>query len=529
MSTRIVVDPVTRIEGHLRIEVEVENGKVVDAWSKGTMFRGFEQILVGKDPRDATYVAERICGVCMGSHGWTSAMAVEQAHGAKVPTAGRLIRNLLVGALWLHDHPLHFYHLSALDYLDVMAVAQYQGNDPGLLAVKEKIMSLVEAGDTYPLTPRYQPDDFSVKDPEIVTTAVAHYLKALEIQAKAKKMSAILSGKQPHQSSIVVGGVTGYPNIEQLHQFRDLLVEVVDFIKNVYVPDVVFFGTGPLLPLAQAGIGAGPGNYLAYGGFPQDDDGKEKLLPAGVIKDGNLSRVEELDPQKITEAVTHSWYKEYGEAKHPWEGSTEPDLDKEGAYSFVKAPRYEGKPMEVGPLARMLVKQHQPLLDLVQEYGIKPGAVARHAARALETVLVADAMFLWLDQLMEVLKEGDAYAAEGSAKIHDTAHWEPPQSGRGVGLNEAPRGALGHWVEIKNRKISHYQIVVPTTWNASPRDDKGVRGPIEQALIGTPVDPENPANVVRVIRSFDPCLACAIHIIEPRGERFVEISPMGGW
>lgn len=519
MSARIVVDPVTRIEGHLRVEVEVDNGRVVDAWCHGTMFRGFEQIMRGKDPRDATYVTERICGVCMGSHGWTAALAMENAFGAQVPTAGRLIRNLLVGALWLHDHPLHFYHLSALDYLDITAVGQYRGNDPGLLQVKAKVMALVEAGDPYPLLPRYQPDEFAVRDPEVVTTAVAHYLKALEIQAKAKKMSAILGGKQPHQSSIVVGGVTSYPNPEQLRQFAELLEETVNFVKNVYVPDVLAFGTGPLLPLAQAGIGAGPGNYLAYGAFPLDDAGNQKLFKAGVILDGDLSRVHTLDPQQITEAVTHSWYKE-GAGGHPTKATTEVDLDKADAYSFVKAPRYAGRPAEVGPLARMLVMQHAPLLDLVAKYNIRPGAVARHAARALETLLIAEAMPVWLEELTKVLGSSKAFADGGSARIHDEAHWEPPETAEGAGLNEAPRGALGHWVRIVNRKVENYQIVVPTTWNASPRDERGNRGPIEHALIGTPVpDPDNPVNVVRVIRSFDPCLACAVHVVEPASGR----------
>lgn len=521
MSQRVVVDPVTRIEGHLRVEVEVDGGKVVDAWARGTMFRGFEQIMQGRDPRDATYVTERICGVCMGSHGWTAAMAVEKAHGAQVPTAGRLIRNLMLGALWLHDHPLHFYHLAALDYLDVMAVAKYSGSDPGLNAVKAKVLALVEAGDTYPLTPRYEPDEFTVSDPEVVTTAVAHYLKALEIQAKAKKASAILGGKQPHQSGIVVGGVTGYPNPEQIKQFRNLVNEVVDFVKNTYVPDVVAFGTGPLLPLATAGVGNGPGNFLAYGAFPLDDQGKETLFKSGAVLDGNLTRVQPLDPGKITEAVTHSWFKG-GAGVHPTAGATEVDLDKQDAYSFIKAPRYDGRPMEVGPLARMLVMQHRPLLDLVSQ-GVQPGAVARHAARALETLMVADAMPGWLEELEAELAKGKSFKSGGSAGIHDTTHWDPPESGDGMGLNEAPRGALGHWVRIGGRKIQHYQIVVPTTWNASPRDERGVRGPIEHALIGTPVpDIANPVNIVRVIRSFDPCLACAVHVIEPASGRRLE-------
>jgi len=518
MSKRIVIDPVTRIEGHLRVEVIVENGVVVDAWTKGTMFRGLEQIIQGKDPRDAIYITERICGVCMASHGWTSAMAVETAHGAVIPSAARVIRNLMVGALWLHDHPLHFYHLSALDYLDVLAVKDYQGNDQNLLGVKAKIMKLVEGGDTAPLTPRYVPDDFSVKDPDTVITALSHYLQALHVQAKAKQMSAILGGKQPHQSSIIVGGVTVYPTDENINQFRQLLAEVVHFIKTVYIPDVIYFATGPLLPLAKAGIGKGPGNYLSYGAFDLDDSGKDKLYKSGFVSNG---QIEAFNDAHITEAVTSAWYRNANPA-HPWDGATDVNLDKSSAYTFIKAPRYKSLATEVGPLARMIVAGYEPYVKLTKEYGIKPGAVARHLARAQETMLVADQMFKWIKELEELLEEGKL-SSLGRTKIHDTDSWEPPQSGKGAGLNEAPRGALGHWVEIQDKKVKNYQMVVPTTWNASPRDDKGVRGPLEQALIGLPVDENNPANVVRVIRSFDPCLACAVHVVSPKGEKLIQI------
>lgn len=505
---KIVVDPLTRIEGHLRIEVEVENGKVVEAHAKGTMYRGIEPMLRGRDPRDATYVTERVCGVCAGSHGWASSLALDQAYGAKVPAGGRTIRNLIIGAMWLHDHPLHFYHLSALDYLDVMAVAQYQGKDAGLLAVKDKIVKLVKAGDTAPLTPRYKPDEFSVNDPELVTMAVAHYLQALEMQAKAKKMSAIFAGKQPHQSSIVVGGVTMLPSIEAVAQFRSMLLEQIDFIEKVYLQDVITFGTGPLLPLAQAGVGAGYPNYLSYGGFARDNEGKDLFIKSGVILDGNLSKILPVDENKITEDVQYSWYKASANGKTPYTEDTIPDLAKKDAYTFVKAPRYDGKPMEVGPLARMLIMQPKGLMDLIGKYNIKPGAVARHAARAYETVLLAKEMLNWVDALEKEIGSG--------IRVHDTDHWEAPAQGQGAGLTEAPRGALGHFIKVADHKVENYQMVVPTTWNFSPRDDKGVRGPLEQALIGVPVpDPENPVNIVRVVRSYDPCLACAIHLIDP--------------
>lgn len=508
MATKIVVDPVTRIEGHLRIEVEVDNGKVVDARAVGTMYRGMEPLLQGRDPRDATYVTERACGVCAGSHGWASSLALDQAYGAKVPTGGRLIRNLIVGAMWLHDHPLHFYHLSALDYIDIMAISGYQGKDPGLNAVKEKIIKLINAGDAAPLTPRYTPDEYSVKDPELVTTAVAHYLKALEMQAKAKKMSALFAGKQPHQSSIVVGGVTMLPTIETVEQFRSMLLEQIDFMERIYLADVITLGTGPLLPLAQSSVGVGYPNFLSYGGFSNDDEGQDLFLKRGVILDGNLSKILPVNEEKITEDVQYAWYKTSVKGRTPYTEDTVPDLDKKDAYTFVKAPRYDGNPMEVGPLARMLVMQPKILMDLIEKYKIKPGTVARHAARALETALLANQMLNWVNDLEKEIGCG--------LKIHDTEHWDAPESGKGAGLTEAPRGALGHWINIRNYKVANYQMVVPSTWNFSPKDEQGGMGPVEKALMGVPVpDSQNPLNIVRVVRSFDPCLACAIHLIDP--------------
>lgn len=506
---KIVIDPVTRIEGHLKIEVEVNDGVVTDARAIGTMYRGFEALLRGRDPRDATYVTERTCGVCAGSHGWASSLALDQAFNAKVPAGGRILRNLIIGAMWLHDHPLHFYHLSALDYIDITAVAKYQGKDPNLLVVKDKINKLIMAGDTAPLTPRYEPDQFSVNDPELVTLAVAHYLKALEMQAKAKKMSALFAGKQPHQSSIVVGGVTMLPNIETVEQFRSMLLEQIDFIEKVYLQDVITFGTGPLLPLAQAGVGGGYANFLSYGGFGLDDEGKDFFIKSGLILNGNLSNILPINQEKITEDVQYAWYKDSPNGKNPYDSDTIPYLDKKDAYTFVKAPRYDGKPIEVGPLARMLVMQPKILMDLIAKYNIKPGAVARHAARAVETVLLANEMLNWVDALEKEMVKG--------LKIHDTDHWEAPQTGQGVGMTEVPRGALGHWVKIKDHKVENYQMVVPTTWNFSPKDELGNPGPLEKALIGVPVpDSNNPVNIVRVIRSFDPCLACAIHLIDPK-------------
>lgn len=510
MAKKITVDPITRIEGHLKIEVEIENGKVKDAWSSGTMARGFEAMLTGKDPRDAPFVTSRFCGVCYSVHQLASARALDAAFGANVPWGGNLIRNLVMGAEYIYDHVLHFYQLSALDYIDIMAVANYKGKDEKLLAVKDKIVGLVKAKDTYPFTPRYEPDDFTVKDPDIVISAVSHYIKALEMHTKARNMGAIWGGRTPHYQNIVVGGVTSYPDLNQWARFRTMLDEQKMFIEEVYIPDVLAFGTGPLWKLATMGVGGGHYNYLAYGDFPKDSAWRDLVFPSGTIigLDPANIKVEKFDPKKITESVKHAWYKE-NKPVYPYDGEQVFDLDKKGAYSFVKAPRYGGKAMEVGPLARMLVAKNPTLIDLVKK-GAKPGAVARHAARAIETKLIADACYVWLDQLLtEMTKPG--------FKIHDTEHWDPPESGMGAGFNEAPRGALGHWIKIKNKKIENYQAVVPSTWNASSRDEKGIRGQYEESLIGAPIpDAESPINVGRIIRSFDPCLACAVHIIDPK-------------
>jgi Ni,Fe-hydrogenase I large subunit len=510
MGKKIVVDPVTRIEGHLKITVEVEKGKVKDAWSSGTMARGFEILLQGKDPRDAPFVTSRFCGVCYSVHQMASARALDMAFGAKVPWPGTLLRNLIMGAEYIYDHVLHFYHLSALDYIDIMAVAAYKGKDKDLGAVKDKILGLVKAKDSFPLTPRYKPDEYCVTDPEMVTSAVKHYIQALEMQAKARNMGAIFGGRQPHYQSMVVGGFTQLPDANQIARFRAMLDEQARFVNEVYIPDVLAFGTGPLFPLAKAGLGGGHLNYMSYGGFELDEKTKTLLFPPGVIMglDPANIKIDSFDADKVTESVKYGWYKSK-KPVHPYKGETKYDLDKKDAYSFVKAPRYKSKPMEVGPLARMLIAKNPDLLGLVGK-GVMPGVVARHAARAIETKLVVDACYKWLDQLLsEMTKPG--------FKIHDTANYEPPKSGSGVGFYEAPRGALGHWVKIKDKKIDHYQAVVPSTWNASPRCEKKYRGQYEESLIGAPVpDPDNPINVVRIIRSFDPCLACAVHLIDPK-------------
>jgi len=510
MGKKITVDPITRIEGHLGITVEVEDGKIKDAWSSGTMARGFETLLQGKDPRDAPFVTSRFCGVCFSVHQMASIRALDDAFGAQVPWGGTLLRNLAMGAEYIYDHILHFYHLSALDYLDIMAVAAYKGNDPALNAVKEKVVGLVQSKDTFPLTPRYKPDEYCVQDPDMVITAVKHYIDALAIQAKARNMGALFGGRQPHYQSLVVGGCTQYPDVNMVARYRTALDDMAKFVNEVYVPDVLAFGTGPLFPLAKMGLGGGHYNYLSYGALELDKGGKEQVFPAGVILDMNPAdiKVQDFNPAKITESVKYAWYQN-DKPQHPYKGEQVFDLDKKDAYTFVKAPRYKGEAVEVGPLARMLVAKNPDVIGLVKK-GAKPGAVARHAARALETKLLVEACYKWCDELLaEMTRPG--------FKIHDTAHYEPPQEGEGVGFYEAPRGALGHWIKIVDKKIANYQAVVPSTWNASPRCEKGYRGQYEEALIGAPIpDADNPINVVRIIRSFDPCLACAVHLIDPQ-------------
>lgn len=525
----VIIDPVTRIEGHLRAEVDVTDGEVTDARVSGTMARGFENLLVGKDPRDATYVTERICGVCFGSHGWTSSLAVEHAHGTTdrdLPDAARLLRNLIVGACWLHDHPLHFYHLSALDYLDLRVLLGYTGSDTYMLKLKALVEAEIADGNLLgeqagPLVPHYDydHDHWFIKDPDVVISAVGHYLDALVMQVKAKKMSALLAGKQPHQSGIVAGGVTQMPDSKTLKDFEYMLNEQIEFINNVYVNDVYTLGTGPLFDLATSSVGVGYQNYLSYGGFPLSSNGY--LYPEGAIVDGTLvAENREQIESLLTEDVTGSWY-QAGTGGHPADTQQLFDLDKSGATSFIKAPRYDGHPMEVGPLARMMVArlkgvQHPAMntFNYLLGAGVQPGAVARHAARALETQMLCDAMHTWIDELSRMVPKGKKATPP---RIHDTPHWDPPYSGTGWGMIEAPRGALGHWVAINNHVIDRYACVVPTTWNAAPTTSDGKRGPYEEALIGCPVpDEANPINVVRIIRSFDPCIACAVHIIDAR-------------
>lgn len=460
---KISVDPVTRIEGHLKIEVEVDGGKVVSAKSSGTLFRGIELILQGHDPRDAQEMVQRICGVCPVGHATASAFALDDAFGIEPPKNGRILRNLILGANYIQSDILHFYHLAALDY--------------------------VKAPDTIlPLAPRYE-GDYRLPD-DINAAAVNHYLMALEMRKKAHEMLAIFGGRAPAPRSIVPGGVTEVVDAEKILHFKYRLEELIDFIDNIYVPDV--------LAIADVykdwfDIGRGCKNMLSYGCFPQE--GGSRFIKEGTYIDGQDGP---FYPEQITEDVKHSWYKD-DIAKTPKEAVVSPDPNKANAYSWMKAPRYNGKVLEVGPLARMWVDKDPK----IRSFGEKAFSVmGRHAARALEVQKIAHAMKDWVMEL----KPG-----EPTCNPH-----EIPRNAIGIGTVDAVRGALGHWIKIEAGRVAKYNCVVPTTWNASPRDDKDQPGPIEQALVGTEVkDADNPIELVRIVRSFDPCIACAVHVITP--------------
>ena len=503
MAQRVEIDPVTRLEGHYAVRLEVEGGRVTKAYSSGEMFRGFEQILNGRHPMDAQQITQRICGVCPISHGTASILAQDQAYGVTPPVNGRLLRNLVLGANYIQSHIVHFYQLAALDFVDITAVLKYQGGDPGLNQVKDWVKSQLEAKTAFPgapFLPRY--DGAYLADTELNLGAIHHYLQALEMRALAHEAVALFGGKAPHATTLVPGGITEKATARNIAACAAIIDRLRDFIDNVYLADVA--AVAPAFPDYLAN-GRGCGNFLAYGVFPEDDGGGKQLLPAGVLLQGKPA---DLDPRLITEDVAHSLFSSPS-GKHPFEGTTVPAPDKADAYTWLKAPRYDGQPCEVGPLARMLVAYHQGhaqakgLVDgLLAKLGAGPevlvSVMGRHAARALECKLVADRCRQWVDEL----RPGRPSCAAFSI----------PASGRGQGLTEAPRGALGHWIRIEGGRIAGYQCVVPTTWNCSPRDDAGRPGPVEQALEGLSLaDPAHPLEAARVIRSFDPCLACAVH------------------
>ena len=538
MGKRVVVDPITRIEGHLRIEVEVAGGKVVNAWSSGQMFRGIEIILQGRDPRDAHHFVQRSCGVCTYVHAVSSVRAVDDAIGLKIPKNARLIRNLLHGAQYQHDHLVHFYHLHALDWVDIVSALKADPKKTASLAdnvsnaqvggaayykqVQQRLQTFVDSGQLGPFSNAYWGHPAYKLPPEANLMACAHYIEALRLQARAARMHAIFGGKNPHPQSLVVGGVTSVADMtpDRIAEFLYITKETQDFVKNVYIPDLVAVAS---FYKDWGGIG-GTTNFLAYGDFPQTDVEPDSLyMPRGIIRKRDLANIDMADQEKVTEEVTRGWYED-GPALHPYEGETKPIQEDpkyrpdSGKYTWLKAPRYDGLSCEVGPLARVLIaygKGHadiKPLVDsTLKQLDIPAGALfstlGRTAARGLETIAIGDAMQNWVMELIENIKGGDTQTYEP---------YEMPDSAKGVGLNDVPRGALGHWIKIEDGKIGNYQYVVPSTWNFGPRDQKGQLGPVEESLIGTPIaDPKQPLEVLRTVHSFDPCIACAVHVIDP--------------
>lgn len=571
MAERIVVDPVTRIEGHLRIEAEIKDGKIVDAYSSSTMVRGIENIVKGRDPRDVWAFVQRTCGVCTTVHAIASVRAVEDALGIKVPPNAELVRNIMEGALYMHDHAVHFYHLHALDWVDVVAslkadpkatselaqtISKWPKSSPGYFSdVQQRIKRFVESGQLGIFANGYWGHPQMKLPAEVNLLAVAHYLEALEWQKEIVKVHTIFGGKNPHPNYLVGGMAcaineesTGGLNAERLAHVGKLLKDGRDFVNQVYIPD--------LLAIASfykdwGAIGKGHGNYMSYGDFPVNGYNMPESFkfPPGVILDRDLSKVYDVDHRNgdIEEFVNNSWYENYAEGadkgRHPWDGETnikysgpKPPFDhldvENNAYSFIKTPRWRGMPMEVGPLARMLVgyargneeiqaSVNKALSILDVPVDALFSTLGRTAARGLETQLVADWTMEFYNQLLENIKYGDT--AMANTEVWDPADW--PAEAKGVGFTEAPRGGLAHWIRIKDGKTENYQQVVPTTWNASPRDPKGQLSAYEASLIDTPVaDPELPLEIIRTVHSFDPCLACAVHLYDEHGKHLSRVT-----
>ena len=564
MAERIVIDPITRIEGHLRVEIEVNNGKITDAFSAGTMVRGIETILKGRDPRDAWAFVGRVCGVCTSTHSLTSVRTVENALGIAVPPNAELIRNLMAQALYIQDHVVHFYVLHALDWVDVVSalkanpaeasriaqsISPWPKSSVGYFAdIQKKFKNFVESGQLGIFANGYWGHSAYKLPPEVNLIAVAHYLEALEWQKEIVKVHTIFGGKNPHPNYLV-GGVPCSINIEEanavnaerLAMVGKLFEDAKTFVDQVYIPDLLAIAS--FYKNDWGAIGGGLTNYLSFGDFPMNgyNNPESFKMPRGAILNRDLSHIHEIkadDPQQIQEYVNNSWY-DYSKGDkvglHPWDGETKLNytgpkppyehLDVSQKYSWVKTPRWKGNPMEVGPLSRMLVGYASGRADYkeVIEGALKAldvpvaalfSTLGRTAARGLETKLTCGWAMESYQQLLANIKNGDS-------RTMNNVKWEPstwPKEARGIGLVEAPRGALSHFIVIEDKKIKNYQLVVPTTWNASPRDSQGKRSAFEESLIGTPVaDPKVPLEVLRTIHSFDPCLACAVHVYDENG------------
>lgn len=469
------IDPVTRIEGHLKVEVLIDKVRgvhqVVDAYSTGTLFRGFEKILISRDPRDAQHITQRICGVCPVSHGMAACLALDSAFGVTIPNNARVIRNLVLGANFIQSHILHFYMLALPDFVEGPAMPPWQPS--------------------WKIDKRF--------DSTRTNTLVNHYLTAVTMRRKAHEAGALFGGRLPHPPSFLPGGVTVTPRASRISALQSYLTELISFITGTYMPDVELLAE---MYSDYFSIGRGQGNLLAYGVFDLNAAGSTKLLGRGHIMGGSSS-VQAVDINQITEQVTYSWYADSANNLNPAAGDTTPQYPKGNAYSWLKAPRYSGQPHETGALARMWVNG---------DYRNGISVIDRHRARAAEALKVAQAMQTWAGQL-----SGTTVYAPCSV---------PTTTRSAVGLTEAPRGAIGHWIEIASSKISKYQVITPTCWNCSPRDSAGNRGPLEEALIGTPVqNSDEPLEVLRVIHSMDPCLSCAVHVMRP--EQDVKIFALG--
>ncbi len=463
MSTLTIMDPVTRIEGHMKVELDIEGNKIIDARCTGTLFRGFEILLKGRDPWDAPVITQRICGVCPISHAEAAVLALDNASNGTVPANARILRNLTLGANFIQSHILHFYLLAALDYVKGPQVSPW-------IPAWDKTL------------------------PDTLGQVVDHLAgPALAARREAHEMGAIFGGKMPSSHTYIPGGFTAAPSRDKIALFREYLSRLTSFIKSTYLPDVDAVATA--YP-EYAGIGKGCGNLMAYGVFELDESGGNKLLNQGYVQNGGTGKPGDVSDGDITEFVNYSWYEDGGNGLPPAQGETAPLYPKGDAYSWLKAPRLFQEPFEVGPLARMWVNG---------DYQAGISVMDRHLARAREALKIAEAMNTWLDELDPTAPAFDGYSL--------------PQAASGAGMTEAPRGALGHWIEIADGKISRYQVITPTCWNASPKDGNNIPGPMEQALIGTPVeDPQQPIEALRVIHSFDPCLSCAVHIMQPNGE-----------
>ena len=571
MTQRLVVDPITRIEGHLRIEAEVDaNNKITAAYSSGTMVRGIEIILKGRDPREAWAFTQRACGVCTTVHSFASIRSVEDALKIQIPKAANLMRNLMIAQQYVHDHVMHFYHLHALDWVDVVAalkadpaqtasiqqsISPWRNASPAYFAdVQSKVQGIVNSGQLSIFANAYWGHPAYKLPPEIDLLAVAHYLEALDAQRIFTKIHTIFGGKNPHPN-FVVGGVP-MPidlnsdtalNANRLSIIKDSIDRMIEFVDQVYIPDLL--AVAPYY-LDYAGLGEGLGNFLTWGEFPDTDnsDTSKFLVPRAVITNRDISHLETPDPrdfQKMQEFVAHSWYEQsVGDQAglHPWNGETKfnytgpkppyDQLEVDQKYSWLKSPRWAETPMEVGPLARVLAMYasgHEQTKELVTMVLGKLNApvsavfstLGRTAARGIETKVFADFMLQTYNDLIDTIKAGDTDTFNGDK-------WEPntwPSHAEGFGYMEAPRGALGHWIVIDNGKITNYQMVVPTTWNGSPRDQKGQPGAYEASLVGTTLaKPEWPLEILRTIHSFDPCMACAIHMVDADGKDLGEVA-----